>query len=69
MFKVSFFCYNTDRLKFSQVGACIVNSDNKIVSIGYNGMPRGCDDDRLPWGKASSNRLENKYMYGELHEF
>ncbi|XP_042857784.1 uncharacterized protein LOC122244055 isoform X2 [Penaeus japonicus] len=47
----------------TQVGACIVNSDNKIVSIGYNGMPRGCDDDRLPWGKASSNRLENKYMY------
>ncbi|XP_063591227.1 uncharacterized protein LOC134768357 isoform X1 [Penaeus indicus] len=47
----------------TQVGACIVNGDNKIVSIGYNGMPRGCDDDLLPWGKGSSDPLKNKYMY------
>lgn len=47
----------------TQVGACIVNGDNKIVSIGYNGMPRGCNDDLLPWGKGSSDPLKNKYMY------
>ena len=35
-----------------QVGACIVNPDNKIVAIGYNGMPNGCDDDNLPWSKV-----------------
>lgn len=30
-----------------QIGACIVNSDKKIVGIGYNGFPNGCDDDKL----------------------
>ena len=29
----------------TQVGACIVTNDNKILSLGYNGMPIGCDDD------------------------
>lgn len=48
-----------------QVGACIVNTENKIVGIGYNGMPRGCNDNLLPWGKTSANELENKYMYGK----
>lgn len=46
----------------TQVGACIVNNDNKIVSIGYNGMPINCNDDLLPWGKNSENELENKYL-------
>lgn len=47
----------------TQVGACIVNSENKIVGIGYNGFPAGCHDDDLPWGRESSNPLETKYMY------
>ena len=46
----------------TQVGACIVNEDNKIVGIGYNGMPNGCSDDFLPWGK-SDVWLESKYPY------
>ena len=46
----------------TQVGACIVNNDNKIVSIGYNGMPVNCNDDLLPWGKSSENELDNKYL-------
>lgn len=46
----------------SQVGACIVNEDMKIVGIGYNGMPNGCSDDVLPWGKAGS-LLDTKYPY------
>ncbi len=29
----------------TQVGACIVDADNRILSIGYNGFPRGCSDD------------------------
>lgn len=45
----------------SQVGACIVR-DNKILSLGYNGMPIGCDDDIMPWGREG-NELETKYMY------
>ncbi|KAI3352798.1 hypothetical protein L3Q82_019231, partial [Scortum barcoo] len=47
----------------SQVGACIVNQDNKIVGIGYNGMPNGCDDDLLPWSRSADDRLETKYPY------
>jgi len=46
-----------------QVGAVIVNRQKRIVGIGYNGMPRGCSDDSLPWGKGSKDALENKYMY------
>ena len=33
----------------SQVGACIVSQDNKILSMGYNGFPMGCSDDEFPW--------------------
>uniref|UniRef100_A0A667WVJ3 Deoxycytidylate deaminase n=1 Tax=Myripristis murdjan TaxID=586833 RepID=A0A667WVJ3_9TELE len=47
----------------SQVGACIVNQENKIVGIGYNGMPNGCNDDLMPWSRAADNRLDTKYPY------
>ena len=33
----------------TQVGACIVNQDKRIIGIGYNGFPRGCSDDAFPW--------------------
>ena len=46
----------------TKVGACIVK-DNKIVSTGYNGMPRTCDDCDLPWNRDNKNNLENKYLY------
>ncbi|XP_071847165.1 deoxycytidylate deaminase-like isoform X2 [Apostichopus japonicus] len=46
----------------SQVGACITNSENKIVGIGYNGMPNGCKDSELPWGRAE-DWLDSKYPY------
>lgn len=45
----------------TQVGACIVDDDNKVVSIGYNGMPRDCDDSCLTWEKGED--LDNKYLY------
>ena len=44
------------------VGACIVNSDNKILSVGYNGAPTGLSDDKFPWGREGSF-LETKYAY------
>ncbi|XP_045480620.1 deoxycytidylate deaminase [Harmonia axyridis] len=47
----------------SQVGACIVDRNKKIVGIGYNGMPTGCSDDEFPWSKESENALDNKYYY------
>lgn len=49
----------------TQVGACIIDSNNRIVGVGYNGMPTGCSDDTLPWGKTSSKPIETKYMYGK----
>lgn len=49
-----------------QVGACIVNQEKKIVGIGYNGMPNGCDDDLLPWSRSANDRLNTKYPYGEI---
>ncbi|MFH4979283.1 hypothetical protein AB6A40_005992 [Gnathostoma spinigerum] len=47
----------------TQVGAVIVNSQKKIVAVGYNGMPNRCSDNELPWIKSSNNPLENKFMY------
>lgn len=46
----------------TQVGACIVGHDHKILSLGYNGMPIGCSDDRLPWDNEGSP-LMTKYLY------
>lgn len=46
----------------TQVGACIVNSDKKIVGIGYNGFPLGCGDDDLPWARDGAPE-DTKYPY------
>ena len=46
----------------TQVGACIVNKDKRIISVGYNGMPRCCSDDDFPWDK-NENPLDSKYLY------
>ena len=47
----------------TQVGACIVSNDNRILSIGYNGSPNGFDDKNFPW-ERKGNPLETKYyMY------
>ena len=47
----------------TQVGACIVDSSKRIVGLGYNGFPRGCSDDRLPWARSNAHPLWNKYLY------
>ncbi|ESO93851.1 hypothetical protein LOTGIDRAFT_209389 [Lottia gigantea] len=47
----------------TQVGACIVNSEKKIVGIGYNGMPNGCHDDEMPWGRVSDDILDSKKLF------
>ena len=46
----------------TQVGACIVNDSNRIVGIGYNGMPSGCDDSQFPWEREGSG-IDTKYPY------
>lgn len=47
----------------TQVGACIVNDDNKIMSVGYNGFPRGCSDDEFPWNREGDKDSSTKYPY------
>lgn len=46
----------------TQVGACIVNRQSKIVGVGYNGLPKGCDDNEFPWAREG-DFLDTKYPY------
>lgn len=46
----------------TQVGACIVNSEKRILSMGYNGMPKHCSDDEFPWDRDGSP-LSSKYLF------
>ena len=46
----------------TQVGACIVSKNNRILSVGYNGTPNGFDDDEFPWNREGNN-LDTKYPY------
>jgi dCMP deaminase len=46
----------------TKVGACIVNQQKRIIGIGYNGFPYGCNDDEFPWGREGEF-LECKYPY------
>ena len=46
----------------TQVGAVIVNPEKRVVGVGYNGMPKGCDDKVFPW-KREGGMLETKYAY------
>lgn len=53
----------------TQVGACIVSNDNRILSIGYNGAPNGFSDDKFPW-ERSGDMLNTKYAFvchGEMN--
>lgn len=45
-----------------QVGCCIVDNDNRIISVGYNGFPNQCSDDEYPWCK-NKPQLYTKYPY------
>ena len=46
----------------TKVGACIVNQNKRIVGIGYNGLPCGCNDDEFPW-ERTGGFLDTKYAY------
>ena len=46
----------------TQVGACIVSPEKKIIGVGYNGFPIGCSDDELPW-EREGDWLDTKYPY------
>jgi len=46
----------------TQVGACIVNEEKKIVGVGYNGFPAGCSDEEFPW-EREGDFLKTKYPF------
>lgn len=46
----------------TRVGACIVNPQKRVVGLGYNGFPYGCEDDEFPWAR-DGKFLETKYPY------
>jgi hypothetical protein len=60
---VSFLSSMRSKDPSTQVGACIVNEEKRIVGIGYNGFPKGCSDDDLPWNREGENELDTKYPY------
>ena len=43
---------------------------NKILSMGYNGFPKGCSDDEFPWGKEHEldDPYNAKYFYSTHSE-
>ena len=47
----------------TQVGAVIVSSDDRILSVGYNGFPNGCSDDEFPWARSAKREYDTKYPY------
>lgn len=47
----------------TQVGCCIVSTDHKILSMGYNGLPRGCSDESFPWAREAEDDLLTKYPF------
>lgn len=57
-------CLSAQRSKdpSTQVGACIVSEENRILSVGYNGMPRHCSDDEFPW-ERDGDPENTKYMF------
>ena len=51
----------------TQVGACIVNDKNRIMSMGYNGFPSGCSDDEFPWDRTGEQTKYPFVVHAELN--
>ena len=51
----------------TQVGACIVDNNNIILSTGYNGFPYGCSDDLYPWEREGDDTKYNYVVHAELN--
>ncbi len=51
----------------TQVGACIVDKNNIILSTGYNGFPYGCSDDEYPWEREGDHTKYNYVVHAELN--
>lgn len=51
----------------TQVGACIVDENNIIISTGYNGLPIGCSDDEYSWEREGSDTKYQYVVHAELN--
>ena len=51
----------------TQVGACIVNKNKRILSTGYNGFPYGCSDDTFPWEREGDDTKYRYVVHAELN--
>lgn len=53
----------------NQVGACLVNDDKKVLSLGYNGLTRNMDDDTFDWKSTGEQTgiIENIKNYYVVH--
>ena len=64
---VAFLSARRSKDPHKRVGACVVSPRKIILGIGYNGFPRGCADDDLPWSKVSkrqdNTQLDTKHPY------
>ena len=51
----------------TQVGACIVDKNNIILSTGYNGLPYGCSDDEYTWERTGEDTKYKYVVHAELN--
>lgn len=51
----------------TQVGACIVDENNIIISTGYNGFPYGCSDDEFSWERTGEDTKYRYVVHAELN--
>ena len=51
----------------TQVGACIVDQNNVILTTGYNGFPKGCSDDEFPWDREGETTKYPYVVHAELN--
>ena len=51
----------------TQVGACIVDENNVILTTGYNGFPIGCSDDEFPWNREGEITKYPYVVHAELN--
>ena len=51
----------------TQVGACIVDKNNVILTTGYNGFPKGCSDDEFPWDREGERTKYPFVVHAELN--
>lgn len=51
----------------TQVGACIVDANNVILTTGYNGFPIGCSDDEFPWDREGEVTKYPYVVHAELN--